>query len=224
VKISLRELPVKNVRGIVIIAIVLFALGSTACADTIFSNLGSGSTYALLSGNGNLFHNRELAMPFTVAAGSGFNLTQLDIGVTSFEFPNSPIIELRANSGGLPGTIIQSWTLTNVPHYGSSGLVQPSQTISGITGILLSGGTQYWLAANAANGNFLWNYTAPYQVGSQAYSGNGGGTWNPSLTYIGAFDVQGTPASAVPEPSAMLLLATGLLSMVVLATFKRSIV
>jgi hypothetical protein len=216
----------KHLLGILFVVVVVLALGSSpACADTVFSNLGTGSTYALTA-EIPVLQSQDIAGTFTVAAGTSFNLTQLDIGLT--DAGDSAIVELLTNSAGLPGTVIQSWTLTNLPVVSAVNSIQPSQTISGITGIVLSGGTQYWLAAfpGTSGTQDFWNFSLTSQNDPLAVSGDGGGSWLQLLNLKPpgvAFDVQGTPISSVPEPSTVVLLAAGLLTVMLLTTWKRSI-
>jgi hypothetical protein len=211
----------KNIVGVLFLAALLLALTSLVHADTVASTLSQpGSTYsnappyALGSA---CKGGCELAVPFTVPAGSGFTLTQIDIAVVLADLaPTSAIIELLTNSGSLPGAIVPggAWTITGLPLADSATSIQPSQTISGITGITLVGGTVYWLAAfpGVSTSRLGWALDTTGQTGNMAGSGDGGATWSPStlgLT-LGAFDVLGTPIVSTPEPPAILLSAAGL--------------
>jgi hypothetical protein len=204
------------------LAVFLFMVATPAVADSvIYTNLGPGFTYD--SGNGvpvcgscEAGSSQAMANLFTVPAGPGYNLTQLNVAVTyNFSGTNSVMIELLADSGGSPGsTVLGSWTLTNLPTFGSVSSIQPSQTISGISGIVLSAGTQYWLAAFAsASGTYdIWNYSTG-TAGTIAVSNNGGTTWAPfSGVLQTAFDVRGNPLST-PEPGTMTLLGSGLIGL-----------
>jgi PEP-CTERM motif len=219
----------KNSALVLLLAVLLFVFVTPAVADIVYTNLGSGSTYIGTSGDGVAgsgtgVGSQSFADPFAVPAGPGYNLTQLDVAVSWNGLgTNSAIIELLTNSGGLPGsTVLGSWTLTNLPAFGTVGSIQPSQTISGISGIPLSGGTQYWLAAFAgASSTFdSWNSNSTGATGTNAFSTNGGTTWIPNGpgARLDAFDVLGTPI-ATPEPGTLTLLGCGLIGLAV--AFRR---
>jgi len=176
--------------------------------------LGVGSTYDRTSGyyifgSGIVCGSSSFAESFTVAAGPGFNLTQIDIALTYiaiFGTSSSASVELLANSGGSPGsTVLGSWTLTGLPADGSVSTIQPSQTISGISGISLTGGTTYWLAVPLAplTPAMLGTSTLPRPLERPIAPQNGGTTWTSAgaAPYtLNAFDVLETPVStAVPE-------------------------
>jgi hypothetical protein len=100
------------------LSFLVLALGvQVVKADTIYSNLSPGSTYyasagVCVCGSGYAGVSVSFADAFTVPAGPGYNLTGLDVGVTNYFGTNSGIIELLTNSGGSPGTVLGSWTLT----------------------------------------------------------------------------------------------------------------
>ncbi len=152
-------------------------------------------------------------------AGSGFDLTQIDIGLThtsALPGANGATVQLVLDDGsGLPGSFIRSWTLFNLPEGGTTTL-QPSQMIAGISGTTLTGGAQYWLIANGLSTSMTWNYAEPEMVGPFAFSIDGGSDWS-LVSGLGesAFDVLGTPLSTpVTEPMSAALLGLGLSTLV----------
>src|SRR5579859_275203 len=204
------------------------AFPAVSLADTVFSNIGSGySSVHGLSVNdvapiGPLSEtNSESASLFTVASGSGFDLTQIDIALVDDNIAGGITVndiydvKLMTNSSGLPGTVLHTWTLTNVPaDDGSVTTIQSSQIISGITGITLTGNTTYWLAAFPHQLGTQGKWMEPtVDNGTFANSTNFGTTWSATTFTEGAFDILGTPATAggspVPEPSSILLFSSG---------------
>jgi PEP-CTERM motif len=193
------------------------AVAAPAHADTLFSTLGPGLTYQASPNRWatGAFCSPDctLGMPFTLSAGQAFNLTQIDIGltyITALGGTDAAIVQIFSDTAGRPGAMLPmaSWTLTGLPDLVTS--IQPSQVISGISGITLAGGTQYWLVAGPGDPTSAlgWNFDPTSQTGTGALSLDGGATW-PFLNteVLGAFDIQGTP---VPEPSSIFLLVMGL--------------
>jgi hypothetical protein len=207
---------VKQLSSMVILLTLVFAAGSRA--DTIYSNLGSGLSYgnsALRAATGSL--NLAAATPFVVASGTNYNLTEIDLAIGQQNGPNPALVELTNNASGVPGTVIASWTM-NFPGLFANSSIVPSQTITGISGITLDANTTYWLAvlpANAATDTW-WYENNTGQTNIKASSFDGGVSWSSLYTQNanGAFAVFGDPQAVtetVPEPSAIWLLATGLL-------------
>ena len=140
-----------------------------------------------------------------------WELTQIGLGLEIWSGTNSAIIQLRDSVSGFPGTTIASWTLTGLPgFFGSTGL-QPTQTITGITGITLDANTEYWLAviAGAPDTEIGWRQNGIGEANLKADSLNGGLSFS-SYTFNAnvAFEVQGT-LHPIPEPASLLLLGTG---------------
>ena len=202
--------------------LLALALPIASRADTIYSNLGAGpNDYCGCAGNG-VNSGHQPAMAFTVPVGPGYDLTQVEIALAwNFGGTNSALVKLLNDSDGLPGGLIGSWFLGPFPNFdGSTTTIQPSQTIPGITGISLSGGTQYWLAAfpGDPSSDAAWYTTDPGSIGSVAHSFDGGSTWplssnNGGNSVRSAFAMYGDPVSDVPKvpgPGTLLLFGTGI--------------
>lgn len=163
---------------------------------TAFSDFGPGMSYSNTVGwcvSGATTLNcgpatvRWVASPFTPSG--NFVLTQVDLPLVYNSGTNGAIVELVNDVDGLPGTsVLESWTLTNLPNTGVVSLVSTGD-------VTLVGGIQYWLVATAQAGDtldFWWGDTLGL-TGSQNSLDNGA-SWIP-FTGVGsltAFDVLGT--------------------------------
>ena len=133
--------------------------------------------------------------------------------------PNHFQVLLMTSSGGLPGDIIETITLTNVVPVFPSGIVVANSALHPV----LTSGTQYWLVAFAPDPNTFgsWNLSLDDFLTPQAR-----GFTSPTGPWIvannvprSAFQINGEP---VPEPSTMLLLGTGLATLLTAVRKRRS--
>jgi len=191
-----------HMRG-VLCALALAVFPGFTKADVIFSDFGPGNTYSCCLDWGIGLHippfSTVSAMAFTPS--SNFDLSQINLGITWVGNTNSVNVSLETDSAGLPGTTIESWTLTNLPPVGSTNLIE---TISPVSTIELRAWQQYWIAAaGVGDASAVWNWNIVGATG--AYAQSDGGSFVLNQGTLGAFDVLGAP---VPEPSSFWLLGT----------------
>lgn len=205
--------------------------GVTANAATIvFSDLGTGgSVYTAdqseIGSQGQTNSNIEHASLFT-ASGSGlFDITQIDVGVAEASgFTGTFRLSLWTNSGGVPGTQLGSWDLsTTNPAFSCCALA----TVSGITGVTVTGGTQYFLEMSPQafnDGSKVYWQPNSFGTTHTALGRVNGGSWvsDPGAK-VEAYDLLGAPAG-VPEPASWCLTAVGLgmVAMLRRKTLRRS--
>jgi hypothetical protein len=197
----------------------LMALPAISKADDIiYSNLGSPPSYDCCYGyteSGSLSREGAVlsAMGFTNNTGQNEDLTQIDLADGFVSGTNSMTLDLYTDVGGVPGTLLGSWTVTGLPTFGSSNT--ELDTVTGITGIVLQTGATYFLAPTVPDSSTweAWNLNSNGQSGPYAWYDYTNNAWascaSCTLNPNGAFDVYGTAtASPTPEPSAALLLGT----------------
>lgn len=188
--------------------LVLF-IASEARADTVvFSNFGPGMTFNQNQGfavtGSNLFGGVIPAHAFIPSQTFTFSSAQL--AMTLIDGPNHFQVLLMTSSGGLPGNIIETITLTDVVST-FPGIVTANSALHPV----LTSGTQYWLVAFGPEPNTFgtWNlspddFSSPQARGFTSPTG----PWDLANNVPrSAFQINGEP---VPEPNTMLLLGTGL--------------
>ena len=201
---------------------VLVTLAAQAGAATLlFSDLGTGgsvydgSTGSQVSGSGSGAWITQ-ARSFTVSGSGDFLLTQFDLGVFNYApAPATFSASVWTSSADRPSVELGSWDLSTTEPFGSCCALV---TQSGITGITLTGGVQYWMVLGPQgptdSSRNAWADNTQGVNGQRLGSLDGGATWIDDGTGTDlAFDVLGDPVNSAPEPSSMLLLGAALTGM-----------
>ena len=189
----------------------ILILGVIACAcqaDAIdlFSNFGPGETYSNggfgIWGTQTTGVNSAAAGGFT--SGGSAAVGRLRMGLLQ-RVPGVVRIQLRTDSGGVFGSVLETWTISSAPTEFGSSLVLES-----VGHPILTAGQNYWITAeptdNTAATSYVWFGAAPDSVGPFAQIN---GVFGQQWTYYN----QARPAfavEAVPEPATLAILTCGL--------------
>lgn len=164
---------------------------------TIYSNLGTGTNvYNAISGTGVLGRNVP-NQPFPEWVANGFTptanhtVTEIQVGVTWVQGPNTVILSLNEDNGGQPGKTLFITQLSNLPTFGTCCTLQ---TATLTTGAPVTQGTEYWVVLRTSPTNQgtwgVWNNNFKDLQG--AFANSTGHGWNKqSVQELGAFAVFG---------------------------------
>ena len=212
---------VRSVRSLrpvfVTIAVLAASLGATvARADTIFSDFSTrpGALFDCCSAYndaGASYFGAPVVLADAFVASGDFTLTQIDLALLDLGRVDSSVIQLAGDNAGTPGTVLEEWDVTNVQR---SVTCCALEILVSNTPVSFTSGSQYWviLGPGSADAETWWNLNDIGATGLIA--GSNGGAWREfNGRELATFDVLGNPSSessAVPEPSTLLLVGSGL--------------
>lgn len=140
--------------------------GSTPARVTIFSNLGTGDTaydcctgYTVVGPQGG---PGELWVAAAFTPDSDRIVTEIDVAVSYHDAgKNKVVLSLYADDNGLPGAVLGSWALTDLPEFQTCCTVAVKQGKKRLS-VSVKGGTQYWVVLSNPSTNkdlqAVWNW------------------------------------------------------------------
>ena len=200
------------------LAVSIAAIPLTVHADSVdlFNTFGPGHTYNCCEAYSEIGATRGIdivAMAFTPTTTSP--LFAIDLAIGSNGVNDQFTLDLMSSTGGLPGSILESWSLTTTFVLCDHCFETALSTLHPV----LQMGTQYWLVvlpSSDMNGGWFLSNSA---LGTTASSTDLGNTWTlQGNGQMGAFDVRS--AATVPEPSTLVMLGSGLLGITAAARRK----
>lgn len=196
------------------------SLGQPLVAGDIDNTLpGYNPYFGAMIGSDGVGDQFSEAAKFTIASGS-YKLTSIRLALgddkptsKATEPASTATVQLFADNGhGKPSGTALETLMTSV----SATLPVTSTTFfSSVLHPTLTSGS-YWLVVSTGPSSTI-SWQSSSRAGPSLYSANNGAAWN-SDTFNAAYEIQGTPNGIVPEPSAGMLVVTGL---VAFAGFRR---
>lgn len=121
-------------------------------------------------------------------------LTRIEIAAGWSQGANGVVVSLDKDNGGVPGTTLKSWNVSNLPAFGTCCTLVVKTDRAGIP---LAGGQQYWvvLSTSAKEKDTVdgWNVSDADQIDNGSFATWSGGTWHAFQTAPGlAFAVKGS--------------------------------
>jgi len=225
---SLPTLPLIK-RSAAILVVLLSAASQAEAAVIVYDNFGpanGGNDYDTASGWGvqtgpPSFNNFTVGDTFTPSTTG--TLSDITVALEFIQGVNAATVSLRADTGGVPGAVLESWTVSSLPP--ADGTFHTPTTVSDVTNVPLNAGTHYWvvIAATANSSRLEWMFIDS-GIGARSHAGSIdlGASWETLLSTQGAFRVtENLSTSAVPEPASLALWSIGVLGIAVAGYLRR---
>ena len=213
-------LPQKSGIKALLVYLLLIGYMPISQATVLFDGFGAGDSFEqpriVSAANSDVVIDGDIvaqdsdwALAFTTPD-DDYNLTSIEIALSSVTGANEVEIFLLANDGGLPGSTLESWLLSDVLVSGGS-----IHTLSSALNPLLSSNTRYWVEMSAGDGGLAasrtgWNSsTGTNSLRARQFDE---GAWSGSGSSAYGWRVNGELA-AIPEPSTIVLLSLGLVGL-----------
>jgi len=127
-------------------------------------------------------------MPFTPAANA--TITNIAVSIGYVTGTNGATVTVNADSGGLPGTVLGSFNLSNMPTFGDCCVYDLVNAV----GVPVTAGTQYWVVvATGADTQDTWAAWSENDTNetAQPFAFYNNGVWEATEGDLGGFAVVG---------------------------------
>jgi hypothetical protein len=194
-------------------------LTAPARADIIINTFGPGDSYQPFLGQGvGLPNYQDVANRFT-PTNESFTLDRLVLALSVIRGTDGVDVWLTNTVGGVPGTILESWHVDNLPRFGSNNM--PTD-LESVVHPFLEEGVPYWVVATVPigeNTSAVWNINVSGDADALGIRQNNG-SWFVINDVLGrgAFRVEATLA---PEPGTLALFGLGTLGLLGYAWRRR---
>lgn len=120
-------------------------------------------------------------------------VTRIEVAVGWSQGPNGVVLSLNADSNGVPGQVLKSWSISNLPVFGTCCTLVVKTDKAGIP---VTAGQQYWVVLstndNEADTVDGWNVSDADQIDQGTFASFSSNTWHTFQTAPGlAFAVKG---------------------------------
>jgi hypothetical protein len=169
------------VASVVLASLMSMAMPSVAGAAELYTSYPRTSSAALGTGSGTY----RFAMPFTLAAPGRAQSLQVDVQATGLSGTANFALDLCADAGGVPGTILTTGT-------GSVGISMTTVSVTLGSQPVLSTSTTYWVLLRWTSANEV-NWAVAQEVAGSSKQSQNGGAWSPSFSGGGTGMYSGRP-------------------------------
>jgi hypothetical protein len=127
-----------------------------------------------------------VAVPFTPSFDA--TVTKVRIAVSASGGNDTITVSIHEDAGGLPGNVLQSFELSDLPFFGTCCEVAASSA-----NVPVSAGSQYWIAIAPSDetSEATWNWNVTNQT-TQPFAFFNAGIWQPTTGILGGVSVRGT--------------------------------
>jgi hypothetical protein len=196
----------------------LFFLNASAQAAVVYDNFGSGMSFDASTGQGvGGQADGEYGLSFTPSE-SGY-VSRLTVAVSSYPGAGEVVFSLYDDNLDEPGTVLESFALSNLPDFESSFSPQ-IMTASGTT--YLNSSQPYWLIASQPNHPDIaaWQSSTVSKDTLIAFRDTQFTSWV-TMTHERQWTLR-VETGEVPIPSAVWLFGSGLLGLIGISRRKKA--